>query len=439
MSIELITLLMFGSFFILLAIGVPLAWVTLALAVSFALILEGPSSAFIFITHRTWDLMMSFSLIAIPLFIFMANMLHYSNIADDLYDAVYKWMGPLRGGLAIATVAVCTVLAAMVGTVGAGTTIMGLVALPAMLKRGYNKTIALGSIVAGGTLGIMIPPSVMFILYGVTSGESIGKLFFGGVGPGLLLSAMYIAFIAIRSYLDPSVGPPLPKEERNLTFMQKVSLSKTLILPTLLIIGVLGSIYLGLATPGEAAGVGAAGAIICTAVRGRLTFTNLKQSLYGSLKTVGLIMWIGFGAYAMVGVYTLAGGSEFISKWIVGLPFGPWGILIVIQLILIVLGMVLDVVGIVFLCVPIFVPVARALGFDLLWFGLLFNINLQIAFLSPPFGYAMFYLKGVSPPEITMTDIYRCVWPFMGLQLLGLVLVMVFPQIAVWLPNNMIK
>ena len=427
---------MFGSFFLLLAIGVPLAWATLTLGLIFGYILQG-NTIFIFFAYRTWDIMNSFSFIAIPLFVFMANMLRYSGIADDLFDALYQWMGPVRGGLAMATVLVCTILAAMVGTAGAGITIMGLIALPAMLQRKYDKSIVLGSVTAGGGLGIMIPPSIMFIIYGVYSAESIGQLFMGGIGPGLLLSALYVIYIGIRSFLNPKLAPALAKEER-LPILKKLALTRTLILPVLLIMGVLGSIYFGLATPGEAAGVGAAGAILCTAVRGRLTWQNVKAALYGTMKTIGLIMWIVFGAYAFIGIYTLAGGADFIGGLLAALPLGPWGILIVIMFILILLGMVLDVTGIVILAVPIFVPVIKVLGFDSLWFGVLFNINLQIAFLSPPFGYGMFYLKAVTPPEITMTDFYHAVWPFIILQIIGLAICMAVPEIILWLPKMMI-
>ncbi|MEE9520312.1 MAG: TRAP transporter large permease subunit [Dehalococcoidales bacterium] len=438
MSVELFTVLMFGSFFLLLALGLPLAWATLSLAVVFGFILQG-SSIFQYFAFRTWDMMNSFSMIAIPLFVFMANMLQYSGIADDLFNALYRWLGPLRGGLAIATVLVCTVLAAMVGTTGAGVTIMGLIALPAMFQRKYNKSIALGCICAGGALGTMIPPSIMFIVYGANSGTSIGKLFMGGVGPGLVLAALYIVYIGLRSYLNPTLAPPLPKEERAMPLLWKIGLLRTLILPVLLILAVLGAIYFGVATPGEAAGLGAAGAMICAAVRGKLNWRNLKLSVYGTLKTVGLIMWIVFGAYAFIGVYTLAGGAKFIGGLLSGLPLGNWGILIVIQLILILLGMVLDVIGIIILCVPIFIPIIATMGFDLLWFGIIFNINLQVAYLSPPFGYAMFYLKAVAPEDVTTVDLYRAVWPFMILQVIGLAIVMAFPPIATWLPNRMIR
>lgn len=436
MSPLLLTVIMFGLFFLFLALGVPIAWGTLTLAIALGLVLEG-SSIWGFVIYRTWNMMSSYSMIAIPLFVFMASMLSYSGIADDLYNALYIWMGPLRGGLALGTVSVCTILAAMVGTAGAGTTIMGLVALPAMLKRGYNKTIALGCIVAGGALGVMIPPSIMFVVYGVNSGISVGKLFMSGVFPGLLLAGLYMTYIGIRCYLNPSLGPALPKEERTLNLAQKFGLLRTLILPAVLILAVLGSIYLGLATPGEAAGVGAAGAIICTAVRRQLTWRNVQDALYGTIKTVGLIMWIVFGAYAFIGVYTLEGGADFVSGILAAMPLGRWGIFIVMQLIILILGMVLDIIGIVILLVPIFSPIVTSLGFDPLWFGLTFNVNLQIAYLSPPFGYGMFYLKGVSPPEVSMGDIYRSVWPFIGLQLIGLVLVSVFPQIALWLPSLM--
>jgi len=438
MSIELFTVLMFGSFFLLLALGLPLAWATLSLALVFGFILQG-SSIFQYFAFRTWHMMNSFSMIAIPLFVFMANMLQYSGIADDLFDAIYRWLGPIRGGLGIATVLVCTVLAAMVGTTGAGVTIMGLIALPAMFQRKYDRGIALGCICAGGALGTMIPPSIMFIVYGVNSGISIGKLFMGGVGPGLVLAALYIAYIGIRSYLNPTLAPALSKEERAMPLLRKLGLLRTLILPVLLILAVLGAIYFGVATPGEAAGLGAAGAMICAAVRGKLNWQNLKLSVYGTLKTVGLIMWIVFGAYAFIGVYTLAGGAEFIGGLLSGLPLGNWGILIVIQLILILLGMVLDVIGIIILCVPIFIPIIATMGFDPLWFGIIFNINLQIAYLSPPFGYAMFYLKAVAPEDVTTADLYRAVWPFMILQVIGLAIVMVFPPIATWLPNRMIR
>jgi tripartite ATP-independent transporter DctM subunit len=438
MNVELLTLLMFGSFFLLLAIGIPLAWSLLSLGLLFGLVMQGPA-IFSLLIYRTWDLIDNFALIAIPMFIFMANMLRYSGIADELYHTIHIWLSSLRGGMAIATVVVCTFLAAMVGTVGAGVTIMGLIALPAMLKRNYNKSLVLGSIIGGGSLGIMIPPSITFIFYGVFAGLSIGKLFMGGVFTGLVLSGLFIAYIAVRSYLQPDFAPSLPKEERAIPFTQKLARTGSLILPFLLILGVLGSIYLGVATPSEAAGVGAAGAMIAAAVRRQLTWQNLKLSLFSTLRIVGIIMWIAFGAYFFVGVYIRNGGADFATNMLLTLELGKWGTLIVILFILLILGMVLDPTGITVLTVPIFVPVIKALGLDPIWFAVLFNIAIQIAFLSPPFGLGMFYLKAVAPPEISMGDIYRAVVPFILLQIIGLALTMIFPPIAIWLPNQMIK
>jgi tripartite ATP-independent transporter DctM subunit len=327
----------------------------------------------------------------------------------------------------------------MIGTVGADVTITGLIALPFMLKRGYDKHMALGSIVAGGALGVLIPPSIMFIVYGVTVGESIGKLFMGGIGPGFLFGGLYVGYILIKCYLNPSAGPAAPAAEWQIPLRQKLGMFRSLVLPVLLIVGVMGSIFGGVATPGEAAGVGALGAIICAAVRRQLNWKNVTGSLFETMKTVGLILWIVFGAMVFIATYTLGGGAEFVKSTLVALPLNPWLVLIIIQVILLFLGMVLDIIGITVLLAPIFVPVVTALGFDPLWFGVIFNLNLQIAYLSPPFGYSMFYLKAVAPKDVTMGDLYQSVLPYMALQLVGIVLCMIFPQIILWLPNMMIK
>jgi tripartite ATP-independent transporter DctM subunit len=438
MSPELLTFLMFSAFFLLLALGVPLAWTTGSLGLVFAMFLWGSDSLSL-VVLRIWDVMGSFSMIAIPLFVFMGNMLQKSGIANDLFKAFHIWIGGIRGGLAAATIVLCTILAAMIGTVGADVTITGLIALPFMLQRGYDRHMALGSIVAGGALGVLIPPSIMFIVYGVTVGESIGKLFMGGIGPGLLFGGLYIGYILVKCYLNPNAGPAAPIEEREMPLRKKMGLFKSLILPILLILGVMGSIFAGVATPGEAAGVGAFGAIVCAAARRRLNWPNLKVSLFDTMKTVGLILWIVFGAMTFIATYTLAGGVEFVKSTLVALPLNPWLILIIIQVILLFLGMVLDIIGITVLLAPIFVPVIKTLGFDPLWFGVLFNLNLQIAYLSPPFGYSMFYLKAVAPPDVTMGDLYRSVVPYMALQVVGMALCMMFPQIVLWLPTLMIK
>jgi tripartite ATP-independent transporter DctM subunit len=419
-------------------VGVPLAWSMLGLGLVFGYLEFGPAIVPLTL-QRFGDITGSFSLMAIPLFVFMANMLSVSGIADELFEVMYRWMGSVRGGLAIAAVITCTILGAMVGTGGAGIVIMGLIALPAMLARQYNKHLAMGSIVAGGALGLMIPPSVMFILYGMFAGESIGALFMGGIGPGLLLAGLYIAYIGIRSYFQPSIAPArvAAEGEPKDTLWQKLLMLKSLLLPMALVLAVLGSIYLGIATVGEAAGIGAAGSIVATAVRGKLNVRNLLNALYGTMKTVGVVLWITLAAFAFVGVITRAGGGRVIASFLTDLPFGRWGVLITIMLILLILGMVIDVIGLVVLTVPIFVPIIAGLGFDPVWFGVLFNLNLQLAFLSPPFGYGMFYLKSVTPPDVTTADLYRSVLPFLVLQLVGLALVMAFPEIVSWIPERM--
>lgn len=298
---------------------------------------------------------------------------------------------------------------------------------------------ALGAIAAGGALGVLIPPSIMFIIYGVTTGQSIGKLFMGGVGPGLLFGGLYIAYILTKCHLNPNAGPPATDDEIRMTFHEKFALTRSLLLPIGLIIAVMGAIFFGVATPGEASGIGALGALICAAVRKTLTWGHLKQSLFATMKTVGLIMWIVFGAMVFICTYTLAGGAEFVRETLTALPLGPWGILILMQVILLALGMVLDIIGITVLFAPMFVPVIKELGFDPLWFGVLFNLNLQIAYLSPPFGYSLFYLKGVAPSDVTMTELYKSAVPYMLLQMLGMIICMLFPPIITWLPSVMIK
>jgi tripartite ATP-independent transporter DctM subunit len=436
MSIELITILMFGCFFSLLALGVPLAWNMGAIGIVFALIIGGFDFLPIAL-YRLWTVSANFGLMAIPLFMFMASLLQYAGVAEELFGAIHLWMGPIRGGLAIAAVVACTIMGAMLGSSGSGIIIMGVIALPYMLRHGYDKKLVLGSIMAGGGLGVLIPPSIMFILYGTLAGVSIGKLFVGGVGAGLLLAALYCAYIFIRCYFNPNIGPALPKEERQIPLKAKIALTKHLIMPAILILAIIGTIFGGFATPTEAAGVGVVGAMICCAVRGKLNIRNLKASSLETMKVIGLMWWLVFGSSIFVGVYTLAGGSDFIRNILLALPFGPWGILMIIMAVLIVLGMVIDLIGLCILAVPIVTPVMDALGFDPLWFGVLFNINLQIGYLSPPFGTSMFYLKGVVPSEVTMSDIVGSVWPWMGLQFLGLAICLLYPPIITWLPSVM--
>ncbi len=437
MSVELIALGMFGLLIVLLLAGVPLAFVGGGVAALFIVYLWGVDGFYLIVSH-VFDTMDNYALVAVPMFIFMANMLERSGVGDALFKAIHVWTGPLRGSLAVATVIACMIIAAMVGIVGAGVVMMGLIALPAMLKRKYSKSMALGPILAGGTLGQLIPPSVIFIIYALVAGVSIGKLFMGGLVAGVLLGGLYITYILIRCYFQPHLGPPMPKEERMMPLAQKVAYLRGLILPGLLMTAVLGSIFLGMATPTEAAGVGALGALISAAVHRQLSWANVKYALFVTTRTTCMIAWIFFGVKAFSAVFILAGAGKMVENMIIGLPLGPWGILISMQVFYLIMGVPMDWLGCLMITGPIFIPIIRELGFDAVWFGILFNVNMQIAYLSPPVGSSMYYLKGVAPPGITMGDIFRSVLPFVGLQLIGLILIMAFPRIVMWLPELVI-
>jgi len=438
MSSELMVLLMFSLLVTLLLSGLPLVFTLGSLALLLTCFFWNPHALMV-VALQTFNVMSTYSFVAIPLYVFMANVLQKSGVVEDLFSAVHMWMGSFRGGLAIGVVVVCTLMAAMTGIVGAAVSSMGILALPEMLKRKYDKKIALGSICAGGTLGILIPPSVITVVYAVTAGVSIGKMFIGGILPGLLLSSLFITYIAIRCFLQPSLAPPAPLEERRASLKVKFSRLKTLIIPTLLIIGVLGSIYTGIATPTEAAGVGALGSIVSAAVYRRLNWKMLRDSAYSTLITTAMILWITIGARCFISIFSASGGVDFVKDLLIGLEVNRYIILIIIQAILVFLGLFLDEVGIILLCTPIFVPIITELGFDPIWFGILFLVNAQMDYITPPFGYTLFYLKGVAPPGISMGDIYRSIIPFVILQAIGLALCIIFPQIILFLPTTMMK
>ncbi|AMN52988.1 TRAP dicarboxylate transporter subunit DctM [Labrenzia sp. CP4] len=442
-GIEWLTLIMFGSLLVLLMAGLPLAFVTGGLACVFLFVL-GDERALNIVPSRIFPLMTNYQLSAIPLFIFMASMLERAGIINDMFDVIYKVLGGVKGGLAAATIIASTVLAAMVGVIGAAVVTMGIIALPAMLKRNYDPKIAMGSIMAGGTLGILIPPSILAIIYAVVAEQSVGELFIGAVIPGLLLSGLYILYVIVSCMIDPSKGPPIPEEER-IPFKEKVRLLSNMSAPIALIVIVLGVIFTGVATPVEAAGIGTFGAIVVAAIHRNLDWQTLREASLTTLKASAMVIWIMFGATIFVGLYVLEGGQQFVQGALEATGLGPWGILIIMQIVLVVLGMFLDWVGILLLCVPIFVPIIKALGaasFGLdspddlvLWFGVLYLVNMQMSFLSPPFGYALFYLRGVAPADIPMTDIFKSALPFLALQVLGLALCMLFPGLITWLPD----
>ncbi|MCW4148148.1 MULTISPECIES: TRAP transporter large permease subunit [Halomonadaceae] len=445
-GIGALTLVMFGSLMVVLVAGLPLAFVTGGLGVVF-LYTVGDQAMLNLMPSRIFPMMTNYQLSAIPLFIFMASVLEKAGIIEELFDVVYKWMGGLKAGLAIATIIASTLLAAMVGVIGAAVVTMGLIALPAMLKRNYDPEIAIGSIMAGGTLGILIPPSILAIIYGVIAQQSVGELYLGSLIPGLLLAFMYGFYCWMRGTLNVKMAPPMPVEDRVDT-KEKLRLLRNMLAPIVLVILVLGIIFTGIATPVEAAGIGTFGALVVAAMHKRLTWPNLHAACMTTLVASAMVMWIIFGASIFVGFYILQGGQTFVQELISGAGLGPYAVLMVMMVLLVALGMFLDWVGILLLAVPIFVPLIKGMTFDgvfglpgvdaadvSLWFGVIYLVNMQMSFLSPPFGYALFYIKGVCPPHITMAQIFRSSFPFLGIQALGLLLVILFPALVTWLPN----
>lgn len=436
MSIGAVTLILFGFLALLLISGLPLAFGLGATAVVLILWQLGPEALYI-ITSTAFSSWSLYTLVALPLFVLMANFLSRSGIADDLYEMMHNWMGPLRGGLAMGTVIICAVFAAMSGVSAAGTVTMGIVALPAMLSRGYQKDIAVGSISAGGSLGILIPPSIIMIIFASLTGESVGRLFMGGVIPGLVICAIFVTYIGIRSLLQPHLGPALPKEER-VSLSQKFKLIRALFFPISLVLLVLGTIYTGVTTPTEASAIGAFGALICTIINRRFSWKMFKEATLGAFRLSVMCGWIVLGAKCFSHIYAATGASEFMLGIVSGFEVSPWLVLIAMLLVLFVLGMFIDPIGIMMITLPVFAPLVEQLGFNMVWFGILFTINMELAYITPPFGFNLFYMKGVVPSSITMGDIYRSIVPFVVLEMIGLALVMVVPQLALWLPGTML-
>ena len=436
LSAGLITLIMFITALVLVFSGA---------GIGFALGLSGVIVGFFLWGQHSWDLvitstlsqMQSFALVAALCFIFMAMVLEKAGIAESLFAAMHAWFGPVNGGLAIGTIVICTLFAAMSGVSATGTMTMGIIALPVMRKFGYSKEIALGPIAAGGALGVLIPPSVMMIVYGLISAQSIARIFMGGMGAGLVLSALFIIYIFIRCKINPSLAPALPAEERP-SFSRKLKMTSGLVLPLLLIIAVLGSIFAGIATPTEAAGIGAIGAVICTIVNRRFTWKGLWQSGLASMRLMAAVFWILLGASIFACVYNALGGKEVMIETLGGFISQPTLLLILFMVFFFIMGCLMESIAIIVIFTPVILPIVEILGWDPIWFCIIFMVNLQMGFLTPPFGFNLFYLRAVAPPDINTMDIYRSIIPFVMLQAIGLVLVIFIPEIATWLPNRLL-
>jgi len=442
MSLEMMTLAMFATLIIAITFGHPLAYTLAAVATLFGLIDNGWDFAGLFdmFANNTWGLMNNYVLVAIPLFILMAQLLDRSKVADELFETLFVVLGGLKGGLGLAVVVVCTVFAATTGIIGASVVAMGLLATPALMKKDYQKELSAGIICAAGTLGILIPPSIMMVVYGGLTGlkeTSVGNLFAGSIFPGLLLAGLYFAYIFIRCNINPKLGPPISKEEASKwSAMQKLILTlKSLIPPMALILAVMGTILAGVATPTEAAALGALGALILAVFNRKFSWEVMRDSAYATLKTTSMVMMLFIGGKFFSTVFLSMGGGDVVADVLVGSGMNRWAVLFIMMGIVFLMGMFIDWAAILLVTVPIFMPIAMELDFNPLWFSILLCVNLQTSFLTPPFGYALFYFKGVAPEGYTMGHIYRGIIPFVLLQILGLFILALFPALITWLPD----
>ena len=436
MSSSYLPLAMFGVLFLLLLTGLPIAFTLFFVSIVFAWTLWGIGGLSI-LTTSIWGTMNSFTLIAVVLFVYMALILQKTRVVEDIYDTCYKWSGGLRGGLAIATIVVGAILGAVSGVVAAGVIGLGLIGLPQMLKYGYDKKISLGSVMAGGTLGQLIPPSATMVVYGAVTGVSIGGMFAGGITCGLFLSFMYILYILGRALINKNLCPALPKDARP-TWGEKFASLRGIVPPAVLIVLVLGSILSGAATPTEAAGVGVAGAWGIGLVKRRLTWKMVTDSAWETLEITAMVGWIVAAASAFSSVFSGVGGNQLVMEMASSLPGGRWGVLAAAILFVFLLGMFLEPTAMIMLAAPILSPLLSRMGFDPLWWAMVFMLLLQSAYISPPFGFSLFYLKGVTPPDIAIEEIFLSSVPFILIQMATILLVILFPAIAVWLPKLVI-
>jgi tripartite ATP-independent transporter DctM subunit len=422
-----------GTLSIILIVGL-LALISIGVPMGFASGFMGAVLVFLYIGEhalgillsRYYSLVVTYSFLSVPLFIFMASLLERSNIARDLYDALNAWLRKTRGGVGVVTAIMATIMAAMSGIIGGEIVLLGLIALPQMLRLKYDQDMSIGIICASGSLGTMIPPSIVLIIYGLTTETSITMLFQEAIVPGLMISALIITYILIRTRLQPHLAPL--SDEPPLTLKEKISYLPGLLPPIGIVIIVLGSIYSGITGITEAAGMGVVATLIIIFARKELTLFLFKDALTRTFKASGTILTITFGATVLAGAYSLAGGPKYVAETILAYDLKPMYLIFMMQLMFLVMGAFMDWVGIVLLAMPVFLPIVLALGFDPIWFGILFCVNMQVSFLSPPFGPAAFYLKSVAPPHISLTDIFRGFAPFIVIQLIVLACVMFFPE-----------
>ena len=436
MSYELIALLMFSTMMLLLLTGKRVFGAIGFVAVIAALLLWGDGGSEVAFT-AAMKLMKWYPLLTLPMFVYMGYMLSESGLAEDLYRMFHVWMGPLHGGLAIGTIGLMVAISAMNGLSVAGMAIGASIALPELLRRGYDKIMVTGVIQAGSSLGILIPPSVVLVLYGMIARQPVGQLWLAGVFPGLLMATLFVLYIVIRCRLNPALGPALPEEERQqISWGEKLALLKAGIAPLFIFFSMTGLFLMGVTSLVESSAVGAAAATVAALFKRRLSGKVMEETLRKTLGITCMFMWIILAALCFGAVFDGLGAVKAIETFFVDrLDLGPWQILIMMQLSFILMGMFLDDTAMLVIVAPLYIPLVGALGFDLIWYGVLYTITCQIAYMTPPFGYNLFLMRAMAPPEVSLRDIYVSVTPFVLVMVLALVLVMVFPQLALWLPQ----
>lgn len=437
-SPEVNTILIFVLMLAGIFMGYQLSLVLAGIGLLYGVFLFGPNYINTLIMGFL-NVMQNYVLLAIPLFVLMGNIMQEIGAGKRIFDSLYVLAGRLRGGLAIATNLLATIFAACTGVVGASVVTVGTLGLPAMLSRNYDKKMASGLICAGGCLGVLIPPSIMIVVYGPIAGIPVGQLFMSVLPAGLLLSFTYTLYILARCYINPKMGPPITDEKRKEAF-EKIGvfgLVSSFLIPVLIILAVLGSIFFGVAAPTEAAAVGVVASMVLGICYKELSWEKLKNSLSSTLTTTSMILTMSVGAILFISTFTSMGGIDVVKNFILALPFGKWGIFLLMCIVVIFLGMLLDWIGIVYLVVPLYTPIAIELGFNPVWFATIIILLLQLSYLTPPFALSIFYFKGIAPPDLTTRDLYSAVLPYIGLQVLAISFCILVPQFVLWLPGLM--
>lgn len=436
MGVEIWALIMLAVIVVAIVMGLHVFLALSAIPLIFGLIFVGDRVLNLFPVNA-FGMFINYAFVAVPLFVYMGTLMEDAGVAEKLYEAFYQLLGPTRAGLSLATIAMATIFGACTGIVGAGVILIGLLALPSMLSRGYNKSLATGSVMVGGGLGVMIPPSLMLILYGASSGVSISQLYVASTVPGVLLGIMYMIFVYLWAMVNPGIGKPISKEERIRGMALLKLVSKSLLPPIFLIFAVMGSIFFGLVGPSEAGAMGVFGAAILVIVNRRFSWETLKKSTTSALKITSVVLMICLGGQVFIGVFTMMGGDVALRSIILGFKFGPLGTLIVMLTIVWILGFVMDWIALIFILTPIYTALLNFIKVDQLYFGILFCSTLAISNMTPPFAYSAFYLRTIAPPSITMADIYRGCIPFFFVNTAMVVVLMIWPWFVMWLPSLM--